>query len=109
MIGGIYISNIRFKKIKLCLTSLTFLIIPFFVLTSCIKQSDSIYISEVIDGDTFQDSENIRYRLLGVDTPESFDSSNNFLPTKGLQKFYASKATNLSSQEILHKNVVIKK
>jgi endonuclease YncB( thermonuclease family) len=26
-----------------------------------------------------------------------------------LQKFYASKATNLSSQEILHKNVVIKK
>ncbi len=84
-------------------------LISCFINASCIKPANSTYISKVIDGDTFQDNENIRYRLLGVDTPESFDSANHFAETIGIQKFYANKATNLSTNQILHKNVLMKK
>ena len=84
------------------------IIFSFFVTTSCYQQNNYTYISKVIDGDTFQDNNDIKYRLLGIDTPESFDSSHNFHPTIGIQKFYASKATDLSSKIILNKKVILK-
>ncbi len=80
---------------------------PIFVTASCYQPSNYTCVSKVIDGDTFQDDKNIKYRLLGVDTPESFDSTRNFNSTKGIQKFYASKATNLSSKIILNKKVIL--
>lgn len=86
------------------------LVFSSFSFSSCsIDNYNNTYITKIIDGDTFEDDKKIRYRLLGVDTPESFDSSNNFKPTIGSQKFYATKATNLSSKTIQNKNVKIKK
>ncbi|MGL5592044.1 MAG: thermonuclease family protein [Metamycoplasmataceae bacterium] len=82
--------------------------IPVLSLTSCVDKSEYTYITKIIDGDTFEDSNKLRYRLLGVDTPESFDASNNFKPTVGIQKFYATKATNLSYKTINNKIVTIK-
>ncbi len=84
------------------------IIFSFFITTSCHQQNNNTYISKVIDGDTFQDNNHIKYRLLGVDTPESFDSTRNFNPTIGIQKFYASKAANFSSKIILNKKVILK-
>ncbi|MGL6125118.1 MAG: thermonuclease family protein [Metamycoplasmataceae bacterium] len=80
-----------------------------FLITSCDDDNKYTFITRIIDGDTFEDDKNIRYRLLGIDTPESFDSLNNFKPTIGIQKFYATKATNLSCEMIHNKSVKIQK
>ncbi|MGL5617487.1 MAG: thermonuclease family protein [Metamycoplasmataceae bacterium] len=100
--------SIILQKVILILTKMSILSVPIFLLTSCVDKNEYTYINKIIDGDTFEDINNLRYRLLGVDTPESFDSSNNFKPTVGIQKFYATKATNLSSQIIKNKTVIIK-
>ncbi|MDK2819279.1 MAG: thermonuclease family protein [Mycoplasmataceae bacterium] len=63
--------------------------------------------STIIDGDTFKDNLNNTYRLLGVDTPESFDYSNNFEPTYGIQNYYAKQATDLSKSLIHNKYVKV--
>ncbi|MGL5205580.1 MAG: thermonuclease family protein [Metamycoplasmataceae bacterium] len=97
-----------FKRVFLNTTKIFMVSIPLLPLTSCIDNNEYTYITRIIDGDTFEDNNNLRYRLLGVDTPESFDSSNNFKPTIGIQKFYATKATNLSHKTINNKTVTIK-
>ncbi|MGL5204947.1 MAG: thermonuclease family protein [Metamycoplasmataceae bacterium] len=97
------------KLIILNLVKISIFSVTLFSLTSCIDSDEYIYISKIIDGDTFEDEKNLRYRLLGIDTPESYDSSNNFKPTIGIQKFYATKATNLSYKTINNKMVTIKK
>ena len=78
-------------------------------IVSCKSHIETVHIVKVIDGDTFEDDNKLRYRLLGVDTPESFDSSNNFQSTSGIRKFYATKATNLSLETIINKDVIMKK
>ena len=46
-----------------------------------------INVSYVKDGDTFLDSKGNKYRLAGIDTPESFIRKNNqYIPTTGIQK-----------------------
>lgn len=77
--------------------------------TSCqfIQQTDTkIKIEKVIDGDTFK-ANNVTYRLLGVDTPETFDSKNNFQPTKGIQYFYGSWAKAFTTNLLLNNYVTI--
>ncbi|MGL5732454.1 MAG: thermonuclease family protein [Metamycoplasmataceae bacterium] len=96
------------KNVLLNVTKIAMLSVPILTLTSCVNNNEYTYITKIIDGDTFEDENNLRYRLLGVDTPESFDSSNNFKPTVGIQKFYATKATNLSYKTINNKTVIIK-
>lgn len=79
-------------------------------LVSCDQSMEKKFkIVKIIDGDTFIDNKKTKYRLLGVDTPESFDSSNNFEETKGIQKFFAAKAAKLTSKTILNKYVIIDK
>ncbi len=95
------------NKIKLFFLVVIFGLLPF-TITSCNLKIEYVRIVKVIDGDTFEDDKNLRYRLLGVDTPESFDSSNNFQSTIGIRKFYATKATNLSLETILNKDVIMK-
>lgn len=96
----------RFWLFKIISPSILFT--SYFIFSSCTNTLEYTHITKIIDGDTFEDKNNVKYRLLGVDTPESFDSSNNFKPTIGIQKFYATKATNLSSKTIFNKNVTIK-
>ncbi len=80
------------------------------ILVSCFPNNkNKVHIINVIDGDTFEDNSGLRYRLLGVDTPESFDSSNNFKSTKGIQKLFASRAAKLSFNTIFNKYVTIAK
>lgn len=80
-----------------------------FLLSCNQAEKNNTYITHVIDGDTFEDEDKTRYRLLGVDTPESYNSSNNFKPTFGIQKLFATKATNLTIDTILNKYVHVKK
>lgn len=65
---------------------------------------NNIYIEKVIDGDTFS-SNNHSYRILGIDTPETYDSNNNFNPTSGPQYYYGTKAKN-KAIELLNKKYV---
>lgn len=109
MIKKIYLKKQRNKKIIWGFLVLNILLFSSISFSSCTSNDNGIYITKIVDGDTFEDGENIRYRLLGVDTPESFDSSNNFRPTTGIQKFYATKASNLSYETIYKKKVIIKK
>ncbi|WP_406602187.1 thermonuclease family protein [Mesomycoplasma moatsii] len=53
--------------------------------------SSEIFIENVIDGDTFLSNDS-KYRILGIDTPETYDSSSNFKPTSGPQYFYGTLA-----------------
>lgn len=75
-----------------------------FLTSSCSlvsNYSSEIFVESVIDGDTFL-SNNSKYRVLGIDSPETYDSSNNFKPTSGPQYFYGTlakeKAKELLSQ-----------
>ncbi|MBD5423310.1 MAG: nuclease [Mycoplasma sp.] len=80
-----------------------------FFVSSCSLISDyssNILVSNVIDGDTFE-SDNKKYRILGIDTPEVYDSKNNFLPTTGLQYFYGKLASNVASELLLNKWIEI--
>ena len=101
----------KFKKQKFLSRNffISILVIFFsFSLKSCLLTSEKVFINKIIDGDTFENDENIKYRLLGVDTPESYDSFNHFKPTIGLQKFYAKKAHELSKKSIFQKYINIK-
>lgn len=69
--------------------------------------SKTIYIDDVIDGDTFI-SQKDKYRILGIDTPETYNFSNNqFVPSSGPQFFYGSVAKNKAKQLLKNKNVEI--
>lgn len=79
-----------------------------FSTSSCKYSTDNkIYMSTIIDGDTFKDNLDNTYRLLGVDTPESFDYANNYMPTYGIQNYYAEQATNFTKFLIQNKYVKV--
>ena len=62
-----------------------------------------INVSYVKDGDTFLDSKGNKYRLAGIDTPESFIRKNNqYIPTTGIQKKYATLAYKFTEYYVLN-------
>lgn len=52
------------------------------------EYQDDIKIQKVIDGDTYKTNDNQIIRLLGADTPETYNKNNNFQSTTGKQLFY---------------------
>lgn len=64
-------------------------------------------ISEVHDGDTFTDSNGIKYRLFGVDTPEVSNQYKAFEQTQGIEQIYAQNATLLTKNLIESKSIDI--
>ncbi len=100
------------QKIKHCNLfwySFIFVGISIFFTSSCNLISDFsryITITEVIDGDTFN-SLNDRYRILGIDTPETYDSNNNFQPTSGPQYFYGTKAKEHAKRILSNRQVEV--
>ena len=65
-----------------------------FVLTSITVSEQTIYVARIIDGDTFKDSTEMSYRLIGINAPEKHD--------KGGQE-----ATRFLDSLINHKNIQI--
>ncbi len=61
-------------------------------------------VTKIIDGDTFTTKDG-KHRLLGVDTPETYDSKHNFQPTTGPQYFYGMKAKKETTKKLLNKKV----
>lgn len=49
------------------------LLIILFFLTSIAVSAQTIYVSRIVDGDTFKDSTEQGYRLIGINAPESHD------------------------------------
>ena len=94
----------NFKKIVqwniLFFTSLI-IIAPSFISCSITTNWKTKFVSFIQDGDTLKTSDNTIYRLLGVDTPETFDGHK---PTKGIERFYAIKAKEFVSRLLLNKN-----
>lgn len=94
----------NFKKIVqwniLFFTSLI-IIAPSFISCSITTNWKTKFVSFIQDGDTLKTSDNTIYRLLGVDTPETFDGRK---PTKGIERFYAIKAKEFVSRLLLNKN-----
>ena len=93
--------------------ALSFSLITFSLINSCqfISNSSLQLVEEVIDGDTYKIN-NQPYRLLGADTPETFDRNNNFQPTSGPQYLYGQEAKRFIKQLIENKEVepdIIKK
>lgn len=65
------------------------------LIVSCSNvQQNNIKIQKVYDGDTFIDTNNLRYRLFGIDTPEIKDKNGNL--TKGMIQSYAKQAKNFT-------------
>ena len=60
-------------------------------------------VSFIQDGDTFTTSDNQIYRLIGVDTPESYRGS---ASTVGIEAFYAKKAKEFTSKFLLNKTAM---
>lgn len=84
--------------------------IPFLFTTSCSVISNyqsSVYVSQIIDGDTFSDQYQQKYRVLGIDTPEVYDANNNFQPTTGIKYFYGKLASNEAIHFLLNQWVEI--
>ena len=86
----------------------SFFLTAFSLVTSCefTINSSSQLVEEVIDGDTYRIN-NHKHRLLGADTPETFDSNNNFQPTSGPQYLYGQEAKRFSKNLIENKEVKI--
>lgn len=49
------------------------LLIILFFLTSIAVSAQTIYVSRIVDGDTFKDSTDLGYRLIGINAPESHE------------------------------------
>lgn len=50
------------------------LLIILFFLTSIAVSAQTIYVSRIVDGDTFKDSTDLGYRLIGINAPESHEA-----------------------------------
>ncbi|MFZ2783713.1 MAG: thermonuclease family protein [Sediminibacterium sp.] len=50
------------------------LLIILFFLTSIAASAQTIYVSRIVDGDTFKDSTDLGYRLIGINAPESHEA-----------------------------------
>lgn len=61
---------------------------------------DYVYVKRVVDGDTFVDSDNKRYRFIGIDTPELARNNKPEEP-------YARQATEYTKQLIENKRIKI--
>jgi endonuclease YncB( thermonuclease family) len=48
-------------------------LIILFLLTSIAVSAQTIYVSRMVDGDTFKDSTDLGYRLIGINAPESHE------------------------------------
>lgn len=83
-------------------------------LVSCSSSSENIEqfnvkVARVIDGDTFVDTNNNHYRLLGIDAPEMGRfSKKSYQKTSGMEYFYANKAKQYLADLIEQKVVQIK-
>ena len=84
-------------------------IIPLFFTISCGSEKKEYwtFTKQIIDGDTFILENNTRIRILGIDTPESFDKDNNFERTTGIRQLYASRAKSFSTNWLFHKKIHI--
>lgn len=83
-----------------------------FLISSCNFISDfkkQFIVRKVIDGDTIQLDNNDIIRLLGIDTPETYDSNNNFAPTSGSQYFYGLLAKKYVLSKVLNKKIKVQK
>lgn len=90
-------------------SSIPLVLIPNTFLISCnviSNYSTEILVTRIIDGDTFE-SKNSKYRILGIDTPETYDSNNNFKPTTGSQFFYGTQAKNIARNKLQNQYVEI--
>lgn len=65
------------------------------------QECEEITVKRVVDGDTFVDENNVKYRLMGVDTPElnSYKSIS--------AEPYAKKATIYTKEKILNQKIVV--
>lgn len=70
------------------------------------KLEENVKIIKVIDGDTYK-SKTKTYRLLGIDTAETFDKNNNFNSTSGKKFFYGNWAKKEMVKLIENKKVNI--
>lgn len=89
-----------------------FLLVSFTPLTalSCSLVEETITVINVVDGDTFEDFNENKYRLFGVDTPESrvfFGGRWEF--TTGRQWLWADKATKFAKAFLENKKVKVQK
>jgi endonuclease YncB( thermonuclease family) len=50
------------------------LLIILYFLTSIAVSAQTIYVSRIVDGDTFKDSTDLGYRLIGINAPESHEN-----------------------------------
>lgn len=66
---------------------------------------ETVFVNKIIDGDTFS-SNNKTFRILGIDTPETFDWETKKL-TNGKQYFYGKIAEYEISKLIFNKKVTI--
>lgn len=83
-----------------------------FFIVSCnfISTFEKEYVvQKVIDGDTIKLENNDVIRLLGIDTPETYNSNNNFAPTSGSQYLYGSLAKQYVISTILNKKIKVEK
>lgn len=99
------------KHKKLCFfSSFCLLIGSLFVTNSCSQIISNyeldINVEKVVDGDTFI-SKNNSYRILGIDSPETFDSSNNFTQTTGSQFFYGNIAKKIAKKILENHNIKV--
>ena len=85
------------------------ILLPFIFLISCGAKSNTYRrkIISVHDGDTFTDEASTKYRLYGVDTPETSSQYNDFKSTEGIEKIYAIEATNFTKHLILNKIIQV--
>ena len=102
--------KIKHKKALFFFSFSCFSLFSIFISNSCNKiisnYGSVITIDNIIDGDTFE-TNNEKYRVLGIDTPETFDSSNNFEETTGPQYFYGALAKTKAKEMLLKKEVEI--
>ncbi|MBN0919140.1 thermonuclease family protein [[Mycoplasma] gypis] len=100
-----------FRFLKLLLIG-SLAISPVFLSAQSCKNNEQSHLVQrklqnVIDGDTILDENNVMYRFLGIDTPESRKKVNDtWIETTGIEKNFATKAKNFTLQRLKENNFV---
>ncbi|ACF07588.1 Staphylococcal nuclease homologue [Metamycoplasma arthritidis] len=68
------------------------------------NKATKININQIIDGDTIVDSDNNKYRLAGINAPETWDNQNK-RPTAGKQALYGNLAKKYAAKLIEDQNI----